>query len=809
MRNISLPTAFADFISLSINLNNQGGTVSVSTLTRPSLDVNDEVTIQGLDCTVERIGPSLSSKELSFKTECRIGVIPNRFVSVVYENISGRDSYSLAAIAQDIASQAGVVLANAGVDSEVTQYSASSDFISAASSIADQMCGILTYQNGAWAIVRKTSSLGDFTIPIDDVISISQHAAGDAIDDVHDKVGSLKDTLIEADDLARELDDLEEQLRKAQEELDKAINELGANDSEEETGATGDITEDEEDPNAVVSAKANPLGRVNVSFGVEPGSSFRGVDDGLVIEGFPPEESRQDVWTPVADTGDLNPNNTTKQYFRIDDVVDQWGYPTGDKKGWYSIYLAKILVPMDEPSNASGIYWMRGTVNNFNVWADPNYWTLCFPVFREVEWTDEAGIKYSDRQMYIELPVWPSTIKDFGDHLAGECELHYNAQLEIVYMPTVTNPWDFVGTINYRLWPVVSGTTYLGMVDIDGNFYNLDGSSVASDITDVADLPGTIANDNVILDGDGAFVGIFAAGGASTLTGDFFAFLDSGGRVLRKGGSTTSSPIVGWISDAHTDLAWPGLGGPIPTSHENIEEITIGLEAEVISLEALNYTNYDPHRDPYGDDPDFSVTTDTDGDGIPDINDPDSDGDGIVDADQENIDSLRDQIDDLEDAIFENSIAAAAAEVRLGCIEAQLSEYGINLSIINTIKNVAKAWADYKKEKDDQDKADVENITLLKSLMLSIQTAEADLAAAISAIQLTATKTDCTFVYNNILPLVRNSITVPLISATNHTDSSTIDGITDTDGGIAESVSLSLTKNSAEVTVSTIKYSEG
>jgi hypothetical protein len=62
-------------------------------------------------------------------------------------------------------------------------------------------------------------------------------------------------------------------------------------------------------------------------------------------------------------------------------------------------------------------------------------------------------------------------------------------------------------------------------------------------------------------------------------------------------------------------------------------------------------------------------------------------------------------------------------------------------------------------------------------------------------------KTDCTFIYNNVLPVPKNELTIPPLPGNTSEDY-------EFEVGVIDSVSLSTSAGSATVSVSSIRYKE-
>lgn len=746
-----------ELLNLSMNISDRDGTVSYTVMTKPVYEIKEYIEIQGLLCKIERIGPSYTNGEKSYKIEGRI--IPeftNEFVSVNYPNMEDGDSHSVYEMIQSVASQAGTSVSIQVSDLQVQEFSGSGRFPEVLESLAKLICGTLIQQNGAWFIVSKDYAVGDFEVPAGDIQSVVQSYEGDVLDTISGLADDLKNAYIEADVLADKLADLEDDLEDLEEDSDEV--------------------EDEDDAEGYRDARVF-LGNIDMAFGHFGTDNNQQIPDNVIVESI-----HWDYWTPTEEGDTKNPDNPNYYYWQTKAERDSYGELTGRMQGLRDLTGATLLWPFQKPSNSSGIYFAKGkALNIFGAPIVDGTWDYLTWIKRRETVQDKASSVVTRTTKYYfpfsaSVERWHTGVVDNS--------YKFLAQLDIEYVPTITAKWKFAGTLDFSKWAVIAAGKPVGMVNPDGEFFNINGQ-VITEVTDVLDLPGTVTDNLCILGPDGGLAAYCDGGSFWSIYGEHCGAIDASGSVIRLGNNVTGK-ICGWINGAYASHAWPGLGGALPQEdnpklnpppgEETIDKrpLPAYFMTEIPTAAGIDYSGYDPGNP---------------GAWVPPDVDPNEDQTELNKA-----------IRDIELQILELKIDIAVLEAKIACIEKELASYGAEY-LITYIKEAADAWTAHRREQERQDEFNTQNLTKMRELHTAAVSKDQALMAQISTCPAKVLKTDCSFIYDNVLPMPRNLVTVPVLPGNTSEEY-------ESEAGVIDSVSLNFGPSNCVVSISAERRKE-
>jgi hypothetical protein len=211
-----------------------------------------------------------------------------------------------------------------------------------------------------------------------------------------------------------------------------------------------------------------------------------------------------------------------------------------------------------------------------------------------------------------------------------------------------------------------------------------------------------------------------------------------------------------------------------PSLTRDKEDLQIFFLAEIPTAGGIDYSGYDPNNP---------------GDWTPADADP-----------NEEATALNKEKESLERQLAELLILAAVNAAKIACLEKELISYGAG-DLIPTIKFAADQWTIHRREQERQTEFDAENLTKMRELHALAVAADVTLMIEISNCSSRLLKTSCTFTYYNILPLPRNSLTIPNLPGNAEEEY-------ENEVGVVDSVSLSMSSSNASVTVSSIRRKE-
>lgn len=385
-----------ELYAYSIQLSYQSGTFTYAGFLNPVPSVNTLVDVQGLVGCIKRVGPSLSRSAPGYEVEGRIlPVFRSEVVSI--RKPEGR--YRVSDLVAEVATKAGTAVTFRGRDTTIKTFEFSGRFTEILSRLATEACSVLLQQNGKWFILPIDQSLGSFTVPSDDIISCKQSEQSDIFDDAIGLVSDYYDAYANMKAAKRLLDEL-------------LSTDLSTNTSY----------------STVVSKQA--FTAVAFEFGTK-NSSFRMLESTILIE-----DGEWDTWSDSA----RGPLAYYYQTFQ------------NPERGCKNLSMAKLLVAVQEPSNASGMYFAKGTLSNLATpfWTgDKDNWGYITPTYRTIK-VDGQDVC----QMYLEfhiLPMsWnqpnPNYVSDFTSTSVDD-KRHYICDLELAYVPSTSVTRAFIGTI--------------------------------------------------------------------------------------------------------------------------------------------------------------------------------------------------------------------------------------------------------------------------------------------------------------------------------------------------------------------------
>lgn len=660
----------------SIQMSKSTGTFTYAVIASPPA-IKAAVTLEGYAGTVERVGPVRSFGEYGYEVKGRISpAFTNAFISINKPASAVGTAYSAVTIAQEVAAQAGINLNILVADAVMKEYTYTGRFLSALESLASSLCGELIQTTLGWAIVDYNYSSGEFRVNPDDIQSFNKSDQADIRDEIMSLADELKNSVIAADDLAKQIAAIEN-------EIDKET-------------ARADLEPDLADPTySYLGSGGNSLGNFSFEFGYK-NSDYQQLDPSIELEG-----GDWDTWTPDPNSSQ-NPDKPLKRYYQIQPVVDSDGEPTGEIRGCYHLFGAKIRMYASKPSNASGLYFIKGkSVNLFP--------SISNSVWFSIGWDHKPAVTLSDgkavqsQEIYFEFsPVMPDE-PDFGHNFTNPDKQLYRLDAVIHYLPAITTPWKFVGTLDQTKWTTWSAGAVVGLIDIEGTLYGLDGSETGTvlDDAELATLGLTVGQSNIVVNQEGFAV--------TNLTSEFGPGVTGSVEQVStlevyeiKTGAGLLTRIVGLITGGLIeDYTWPGV-------------------------------NPDPMPDPpYDAEPlNFYHQSDT-----------------LNDDDRSNT-ILEDLEDDLAKLVLDAQILAA----KIACIKKQLAVY--SATIATDVEASADLWIAYNALYN----LDPKNSRIWQAALDSATASDIALATIISSLTSSLIVTSYTLIYNNVLPRPLNSL---------------------------------------------------
>lgn len=662
--------------SYSVSLSKQSGTFNYSGIYEALPGLKQIVDIQGMAGTVERITPSAAGSQAGHSIEGRmLPMFQREFMSINFPEKDDGAAYYVKDLIDFVALKAGTTVDFTATNNAVKTYKFTGRFVEAAMALADQACGELIQQNGTWLVIPKGTSIGTFTVPIEDLISCKQSEQSDIMDMLMGIVSSIRSLYDELYQLAKRKGELEAELARLQNTESEANNALLSN---------------------------IPMGPISFEFGCGTSKKPTPIPNNLVIEGGVWEE-----FTPN-DGESLNPENPGKKYYQVRPKIGSGGQPTSVMQGCTDITQAVLLYPANEPSNASGRYFAKGLVYNLVMTgggfggSNNIVWEVA-PEYRVLTQYDELGNPSFIRQLYFGFIINPGLTWGEDNTIEGDKHL-YRVNIEMSYKPVVINKWRFSGTIEDGLWAITKDNKFNGYVGANGIPYSLTGTTLPL-ITDIAQLDGTLVEENVVKNSSGQIVGsIDATNNVRNLLREDVGVYNPTMRSI-----SLYNKLNGFVAGGYVYKSWPGLS-PAPELSKS-----------------FNFYSMEYMILPVGSTPD--------------------------------------DVEDSTEARLQNEINKLAldqlvANQKITCLTAELGRYGA-ASITAYIKTATDAWHAFY---DTQEGQTSELPPAIKTAIALLETTavqkDDELMLALSLVRATLTDVDITFLYDNVLPMPGNQLLI-------------------------------------------------
>ena len=686
----------AELMTLTMSLNPAGGTATFATVEDTLHETKELINLQGLDCIIERIGPSYGPGK-SFGADCVVSPeLSSEYISLHHAYANDGNFVSVKDMIEEAAGLAGVAVAVLLADVKVTEFIRSGKFSEVLSSLAELLFGEVLLQNGTWYIGRPTTVLGDFTINNYELKSFTSIKQGDVANTVMGLISSLLQALIDKHDLEEEIKDLKKEL----EDLE-AIEDL-----EEEAGKVEGIGRND----------LQFLGNVQIEFGNRAGP-WQMIDNTFKIDArdwtyFTPEEGNS-----------VDPDYPTKQYYQVEELMGEDGKPTGEMRGLERLGIATIRASIQEPSNFGGLYHCKGKAVNF------------FGGFSEVGWTSPRAVTESkintetgliEKETFLEFSPWTSRFDPF----AKDDKQHYLLDLEIRYTPSMVIPWKFSGTLDFQAWPVYVGGTCIGSITRDGTFSDPTGARITT-VDDVDEIPGGgVINENYvcIFNVDRELCGVVLLPGyCRGITGTHAGVIEESTGVIRSTSAIWGS-IFGYLAggDLPVSFHFPGIGDV----SEMEESRNIYFTSEMPGGHGIDFAGYDP---------DHPETWNPELDPAYEVRDT--------------------EISELKITIAEKENELLTLIIEIAFLEEELTSYGAQ-SLIPLIHTAADAKIALNTEIERQQEIGIKNVELIKRRHATIADAMTAVYSTLSSLHLESLKVTASFIYNNILPLPQNLLSI-------------------------------------------------
>ncbi len=685
-----------ELITLSISLSVSSGNANFSTTKETSYEVKDPIILQGLSCLVERIKPSFGPGK-EYGIECVVmSELTAEYISMAHYYAEDGVFKSVHELIHELAGKAGATVTIAMPDIKVQEFVQAGKFIDLLSSLTNLLFGTVVQQNGTWHITYADSAIGDFTIDNEATATYARAIQSDV------PINAVMNLLNELLDALLDKHRIEEELKDLKEELEKA------KDIEDEEEEAGKVTDGGRVEAQFLQTVSERFGRVN--------SHWQGISDVFVIDA-----TTWEYWTPEAGKS-INPDDPGKEYYAVQEVRDDSGEYTGEMRGLEKLGICSIKLEIQEPSNFGGIYYVKGRSLNFMDGIGMELWVI--PSV-ETETNLNTTTHQFEKTTYLVFHPKSSAFDPAVAELADDDEQLYLLDIEVRYMPSITVAWKFSGTLAFEYWPVKAGSGYTGRIDREGNFYDPSGRQVTT-VDALDEIPGDPTNETCILNQAGELCGIGQSSRFIGLNGGHGGVYNSTTHDIRSTTATTGE-LLGWVAgDLPASHVWPGLGD----TSDLDDNIGIYFSSEMPGGSGIDFTGYDPEH--------------------PELWDPSIDP----------ADELKQKtIDELEIKVSEKENELLTINAKISFLEHELTSYGA-ASLIPLVQAVAEATIAVQDEIERQQKLGVKNYSLIKTKQEVLSSANNSLYTALSALKLESVEVTCSFLYNNLLPLPQNIVSI-------------------------------------------------
>jgi len=406
--------------SYSLQLSYASGTFSYAGILAAAPNVGQLVDVQGLNGTVQRVGPSMSRSEPGTVIDGRIlPLFSNELIAVRFPARQTGAPYLVSELVAAIAAKAGTEVTFLGTDIKLTSFEFSGRFTDALNQLAANACAVLLQQNGSWYIVPVDTAIGSYNIT-EHIVSCKQQYQADILDQA---IGLFEDYRQAAADLG---------------DAKRALSRLN-NTGEQDYGS---------DQTSVTPEELRvPLGAIAFDFGTK-NRAFKSLDAVMTLEGG--------YWDEWADGATGKESN----YYQV---------LAAPNRGCRSLDQASILVEVKEPSNSSGLYYARGILTNLRTvfWTgDESNWGPISPTYRTVRVNDKDEVR-----MYFEFRIIPTAEMQYYANKETPIRVdkqQYICNLDLAYIPTTAVSLLFNGTIHKLENPILAGSKILATVPVNG-----------------------------------------------------------------------------------------------------------------------------------------------------------------------------------------------------------------------------------------------------------------------------------------------------------------------------------------------------
>lgn len=656
----------------SVSLNKQSGTFSYSGIYPVWPALKQIIGIQGLAGTIERITPNAGPSEAGRTIEGRmLPAFQREFLSVDYPERDDGRAYYVSDIISAIATKAGTTVTFSATNNPMKSYKFTGRFVDAMTSLAQEACGELIQQNQAWYVIPKDTSRGTFSVPVADLISCRQSSQSDIMDQLMGIISSIRSLYDELYQIAKRKGELEAELAR--------------------------ILNDEDNDVTIDATSLIAMGPISFEFGCGTSETPTPVPNNIVIEG-----GTWETFTPEAGKS-LNPDDPSKKYYQVKPVLSN-GQPTGAMSGCTSLTNATLLYPANEPSNASGIYYAKGSLLHLTMTAggyagSENITALISPEYRAVTQYDSSGDPKLVRLLYFGF------LTTSGNSDIDDDQSLYRGNLELSYKPATVQKWRFTGSLDDCHWAITKAGAFNGYIGFDGIPHSITGT-VLPKITNVDQIDGILMYENVIRNSSGAIVGsIDSTNVVRNATRQILGTYSPQFRTIALNNKPT-----GFVQGGYVYLDWPGID-PVtePTPH------TFPIYLTEIPTMPL----------------------------------------GSTEDDVENATKTK-----LTNEIAKLALDQLVANAKITCLTTELTKYGAS-ALVPYIQAATDAWHRFY---DTQEGQTSELPQETRDLIAALETAAAgkddELMVAMNLITAILVDVDITFLYNASLPMPANALSI-------------------------------------------------
>lgn len=438
----------------SLNLQFVSGTFNYSGLGFTMPANKTPVTVQGHNGIVERVANNAARGQAPQTVEGRL--LPVFSAEMIYVNKYVQTSgtpYESRDIVAEIAAAAGTAVTFSATNNKLKSFEYTGRFTSALEQLADLSCGRLLQQNGHWMIIPKHTSVGSFTVLAEDLISWNKDVQSDILDMIASLMGYLKDAIL-ARDLALRL------IARIQNKLN--------NLSTLEKLPTDPTPADAEYSNE----SWQPMGEISFQFGYNGKLPLVQMNENILVETHPSVDA-WDYWA-------IETSKSSEYWKReVTHERDSMGSTVARMRGLKSLDMTTLYYPFTPPSGASGLYRATGKLMNLYclLWAgtETMYWSMS-PVMKSQVVTSNGVTETPFNQVQYYFEFERAFLGSFPQTPGNDKKL-YSAKMQLEYLPMMSMPWKFSVTIaeDYRL---IGNTGYMLPI-AGGSILNKNGNAVA------------------------------------------------------------------------------------------------------------------------------------------------------------------------------------------------------------------------------------------------------------------------------------------------------------------------------------------